>query len=242
MGHHGLRHDLPALGTSPKVMLLLVVVFLSLIGPIRGTGHHTIGLRVIDPQPTIPNRTTEQTATTTRIHHRWISILVHAVIGSIIMQTTPNFGKKRLLTSELHLGPLFVVSLPHRFQLLPHLLGTFATSNHVVVQDVEGLGGIRQSLDGGWEKTAGTVAAKAVTTGETGESGGEALAFPEAVGFGEDAGLHLGQEKEGEGCGGVFVGGDDQGGCVGGGSVGVCVIVVNLLGIRRVVVLIVVVG
>ena len=86
------------------------------------------------------------------------------------MQPAPNLGEEGFLAAELHLRAFLVVSVSRSIELCANVLGALSASHHVVVEDVEGLGGVREGLDGGGEESSGTVAAKAVTAGQAGKT------------------------------------------------------------------------
>ena len=112
--------------------------------------------------------------------------------GSVLpVEPFPDARKEGLLTAKLHLGPLFVVRAAQLFQTLLDLGRALAAAHHVVVENVQGLGRVRQSLDARRKETTRTVPTKAVATGQTGKARRQSLALAETVGFCEHTRLHL---------------------------------------------------
>mmetsp|Transcript_26672 Transcript_26672/g.48068 ORF Transcript_26672/g.48068 Transcript_26672/m.48068 type:complete len:434 (-) Transcript_26672:581-1882(-) len=137
-------------------------------------------------------------------------------IGTIIVQPAPNLGKECLSRAKLHLDPLVIVCRPRHLQLLQHRLGNLATPCHMIMQHIQRLGRIAQRLNARGEESSRAVSSKAMSASQSRKTGGESLAFSQAIGLGEDARLHLTEEEVRECRGGGFVSEYDEGGCLGG--------------------------
>mmetsp|Transcript_27782 Transcript_27782/g.51713 ORF Transcript_27782/g.51713 Transcript_27782/m.51713 type:complete len:244 (-) Transcript_27782:1917-2648(-) len=121
-----------------------------------------------------------------------------------VVKPSPDAREERLLASELHPRTFVIVRRPQDRELVTDVLRALPAAVHVIVKDVERLGRVGERLDGGGEEPSGAVAAVAVTARDAGEARGQALSLSEAVGLGEDARLHLGEQVEGE-AGGVLL-------------------------------------
>ena len=69
--------------------------------------------------------------------------LALAIDGRVVrVETVPNTSEKRFLRSKLHLGSLLIVKLTQFVQGLADFRRALAATLHMVVQNIQSLGGI----------------------------------------------------------------------------------------------------
>lgn len=114
--------------------------------------------------------------------------------GVLAVQTFPDASKESLLATKLHLGALLVVSSTKLFERLAGFRRALAATHHVVVQHVEGLGGIRERLDAGRKESSRSVSSEAMAARQTRKARRQTLALAETIRLGKDARLHLAEQ------------------------------------------------
>ena len=116
------------------------------------------------------------------------------------MKSAPYPLKKALLASKFHPGSLEIVASLELRKGIPHVNRALSAPHHVIVQYVQGLAGVAESLEGGRKESSGSESPKTMATCQAGESGWQGLALSKPISLNKVTLSHLGHDEVGKRC------------------------------------------